>query len=796
MCQFNRLSRMVKRGNFEKALAFANKKMTNINERNVNSIKLKRFYLTLGKIHYILGDYTQAEKEYNAALTIVNNKFKSGKRLTLPDFDVLDEFAMFNVNTGNFLQAREYIDRSLKLRVHKFDKRNPANFRPYLPLGMLFLYKEQYDSAKYFLNIYQKQIRNSNYTGFLDINRYADTYQVLAEIEIKTHALRSAKRHAKKSARLQHHLWTKRESGKNFLNRIKAFNTLSTINRLQGKYKRASGFNKKAQTLYNKKYTNQNYALAPVCIEAAWLSLNRNDIPGVKQQLKKVMALQLYFVRNNFSYLSEYEKENYYARLRESFNDMNCIVLKMYLEKKITENDSIVSSMLNFTLNTKAVILSETNRIIENIRTSKDQDLQGLLKRWQNLKNEWAFLSGNTKKKNKEKLASLQNEIIAIEKEMALRALQLNERKNTDWHEVKNKLVANEAAIELVRISTAQLFKDTTTMYMGYVIKHDKEFPSIVVYNNGNQLENRYVKYYFNSVFHNIPDTISYTVFWKPLELLLLNIKSVYMSPDGVFNLVNFGSMKESINDSYLLDKLKITYVTNCANILSKRSDTFTFTSAGMFGAPDFSLYSATDREQVGFSGAIPSLPGTEQEVKEISKLLKNNNINTTVCVKEKASEYDLQHLANVNVLHLATHGFFAGTSSINDPMLGSGLILSKARDTNTDGILTAYEASTLNLENTNLVVLSACKTALGEVREGEGVYGLQRAFEVAGVNNIIMTLWSVDDIVTKEFMTDFYGKLLAEKNVALAFQHALLKLKQKHADPYYWAPFKLIRTF
>jgi CHAT domain-containing protein len=787
---------MVKRGNFEGALAFANKKMADITARKTNRIRIQKYYMTLGKIHYILGDYTQAEKDYNAALTIVNNKFQSGKRLRLPDFDVLDEFSLFYVNTGNFQRAREYIDRSLKLRIRKFNKRDPANFRPYLPLGMLFLYQEQFDSAKYYLNIYQKQIRNSNYTGFLDINRYADTYQALSEIEIKMDHLNLAKRHARKSSRLQHHRWTKRESGKNYLNRIKAFNTLTTINRLLGKYNRASAFNKKALTMYRKKYAHENYALVPIYINAAWLALNRNDIDGVKLHLNKVMDLQLNFILNNFSYLSEYEKENYNARLRESFNDMNCMMLKMHMEKMIPANDPIVSTVLNFTLNTKAIILSETNRIIENIRTSKDEQLQKMLKRWQNLKNEWAYLSGNTKKKNKVKLTDLQNEIIAIEKEMALKALNLNELKRPDWSQIKEKLQPQEAAIEFVRINTSQMHQDSAVMYMAYVIKRQADAPEIVVYTNGDQLEKRYIKYYFNSIYHSTADTMSFSVFWKPLTSALQNVKAIYISPDGVFNLLNFDSMKESLSDSFLIDRLKINYVTNSANILSKKGDRFTFSSAVMFGAPDFSSYSVDDRQQIGFSEAIPSLPGTEQEVKEIDKLLKKNSIKTTIYTKDKASEYLLQQLPGVNVLHLATHGFFSCATTGEDPMLGSGLILSKENNTDTDGILTAYEASTLNLEQTNLVVLSACKTGLGEVREGEGVYGLQRAFEVAGVNNIVMTLWSIDDSVTKEFMVEFYGKLLLEKNVTQAFLHAQLRLKKKYKDPFYWAPFKLIKTF
>jgi CHAT domain-containing protein len=175
------------------------------------------------------------------------------------------------------------------------------------------------------------------------------------------------------------------------------------------------------------------------------------------------------------------------------------------------------------------------------------------------------------------------------------------------------------------------------------------------------------------------------------------------------------------------------------------------------------------------------------------------------------ASEKNLKEAKSPRVLHIATHGFFlpetenteekvfgieAGKLKEN-PMLRSGLMLAGAEKviegSGEDGILTAYEAMNLSLENTEIVVMSACETGLGDVKNGEGVYGLQRAFKVAGANAIIMSLWKVNDDATQELMTLFYKYYAVSGNKQDAFKKAQLELKTKFKDPYYWGAFVLV---
>jgi len=205
-------------------------------------------------------------------------------------------------------------------------------------------------------------------------------------------------------------------------------------------------------------------------------------------------------------------------------------------------------------------------------------------------------------------------------------------------------------------------------------------------------------------------------------------------------------------------------------------------------------------------------LQGTLDEAESIESMFENSNISTKLYTANHGVEESFKSLSGRNspeIIHLATHGFFFPDPekekpddrmmSLQDkkvfkesdnPLIRSGLIMSGANmawngevipNGIDDGILTAYEVSGLDLYNTELVVLSACETGLGDIKGSEGVYGLQRSFKMAGVDYLVMSLWQVPDKETSEFMQLFYQNLLAEQSVGAAFRDAQNIMKQKY---------------
>jgi CHAT domain-containing protein len=318
----------------------------------------------------------------------------------------------------------------------------------------------------------------------------------------------------------------------------------------------------------------------------------------------------------------------------------------------------------------------------------------------------------------------------------------------------------------------------------------------------------------------------------QPLRALTGDATQLLVSPDGALNLVPMEALIDR-QGRYLIERYSISYLSSGRDLLrmqvARQSKSGPLVVADpFFGEPALAQLATADRAQAGLPGGkrrsittgddlssvyFAPLGGTAEEARAI----KIRFPEATVLTARQATKAALKQADAPLILHIATHGFFlqdeaagaaspaAGPSSgtraihasvkIDNPLLRSGLALAGANLTkggDGDGILTALEASGLNLWGTKLVTLSACDTGVGEVKNGEGVYGLRRAFVLAGAETLVMTLWPVSDYVTREVMTAYYTGLkqgLGRREALRQAQLAMLK-RQGRGHPFYWASF------
>jgi CHAT domain-containing protein len=298
---------------------------------------------------------------------------------------------------------------------------------------------------------------------------------------------------------------------------------------------------------------------------------------------------------------------------------------------------------------------------------------------------------------------------------------------------------------------------------------------------------------------------------WQPVAAKIPEgAKRLFICPDANLNFLSFAALLES-DGRFVAEKYPISYIGSARDLAKKPSDKIS-KSMAIFANPQFDAggKSSKTTEMVAMrsaeadvfgSIALPPLPGTETEAQSLGSLATESGWNVKSALGHEATEARVRNAPKPGILHLATHGFYLNSTTAAspasdqrgmsvveateeksaapqrsrvDPMRASGVALAgaqatlkfwsqrKAPDPQNDGILTAEEVAALDLDGTWLVTLSACETGVGEARSGEGVFGLRRAFMIAGAENLLMTLWPVADETTSQIMADFYKEALA----------------------------------
>jgi CHAT domain-containing protein len=394
-------------------------------------------------------------------------------------------------------------------------------------------------------------------------------------------------------------------------------------------------------------------------------------------------------------------------------------------------------------------------------------------------------------------------------------------------------------------------------MYCALVLKKNSPYPEMIPLFEEKQLDSLFVKsssdvnqLYTYRVTNLRKDTAEsrlnygsklYNLLWKPLEVSLKNTKTVYFAPSGKLNQVAFVAIPVD-STSLLSDKYNLHQVTSTRQVIHNNEQdkqTAKIHDAALFGGIQYELdnkqlaqvqtttgtnyRSAFVSDSTQRSGSFGYLKGTGEEVTGIAEEFKQKGLTEQLYTGAIASEAAFKKLSgtNTDIIHIATHGFYLPIEDtkpkdfkfmsfdndrrnvvVHNPLLRSGLAFAGANrawrgdsipDNWEDGILTSHEISQLNLTHTDLVVLSACETALGDIKGSEGVFGLQRAFKMAGVQTLIMSLWKVPDKQTSQLMQGFYKYWLGGMSKHDAFKKSQNEIRKANPNPYYWAAFVMV---
>lgn len=393
----------------------------------------------------------------------------------------------------------------------------------------------------------------------------------------------------------------------------------------------------------------------------------------------------------------------------------------------------------------------------------------------------------------------------------------------TSYSEIQQKLRKDAICIEFYAAPSFDF--DDGYSYRAAILTSECKEPTIVDICSSKEMRNLVFK---KEIYKS---TEAYHTLWKPIERFLSGKKTVYFSTDRLLNICNIQALLTPDNKR-LSQVYELVQLSSTREILDV-SYSHEYESIALFGGIE---YGSNKKSSTNSHGSLLSfnstqkkllrsfqrsdfspLPFSKVEIDDISKYANENGVAVQYFSADNGTEDAFKRLSgqSISILHIATHGFYYSEgqskgidyiSFINNkdnPLDRCGLLFAGSLNTwrnpqltldEEDGILLGEEIAKLDFTHVDLVVLSACKSALGDINS-EGVTGLRQAFKRSGVKSILITLSNIDDKATSFFMSAFYEKLFESGNRYLAYDYAVEKMKstKEYDDPLYWASFVLI---
>lgn len=759
----------------------------------------------LADLYNTNGNFFNAEPLYKQALVILE---KAKETNTLTYAIILNNLAEIFSSAGSYDQAIEGYKKSIDVKNALEISEESSLANTYINLATTYLKKESFQLAEeYFL----KGLKLKAEVSGTDNLEYGYSLQNFSELYAKKGDYAKALR-INLSA---NEILKSKSSAELKAEDLVAMASLATKYSKVGNLAKADSIFKSSYEIFKTKFADRPSEYSLFLIQYADFLQSTANYSLADVLMNTAVKSKNIEIKAAFKYLSDKEKNQFLDKNEVFFNSYLKYSLKragVYPKfNNQSPNGEMIVQLFNFRVNNKALILNSSRRLRHMVFESSDTLLRNKYLQWEDMRNLIAQLNNQKSKGDtKQKVQQLVEKANAMEVEL----YKLSDTYKKYFNEpveslesIKSQLGENEACVEIMRVKHSR----DTIYYFALIAEKNSSLPKVVFLEKSAWLEKRNLKYYRNSIKFKEDDTESFDAYWKPIAAQLSkSVNKVYLSPDGIYNVVNISSFKNSETGKYVLEDYDLHLVSNLKEVTKLKSKSEIpagAITASLFGRPEYftnqqSNTAETNHELERSVGAsltdIPftDLPGTESEVNGIDKVLSSSNIKTELYLKSEATEGKLKEDNTNFIVHVATHGYFIPESGVNakESMLRSGVVMAGVNPNGeNDGLLTAYELSSLDFSKTSLLVFSACETGLGEVKNGEGVYGLQRAATLAGAKTVMMSLWTVDDQATKDLMIAFYTNLMQTKNKRQSLRNAQLQMLKKYKYPYFWAPFVMV---